>query len=161
MSVLPKSRLPMRIVALPLTGAVRGPRHTENPSPLVYYHFQMRLKAEKRGVGWVDWATGKATSVWARFGKAPENSWKVCRSILSNAGGMYADRARRLVHSQHSSNCLHMARGWSIALTLRSWPSRVWILRWVLKYRIQEARAASLRTKRKLYLYFSPSNIGP
>ena len=86
MSVLPKSRLPMRIIALPLTGAVRGPRHTENPSPLVYYHFQMRLKAEKRRGDWVDWATRKAASVWAQFGKAPENSWKVCRSILSNAG---------------------------------------------------------------------------
>jgi hypothetical protein len=92
MSVIPKSRLPMRIIALPLTGAVRGPRHTENPSPLVYYHFQMRPKTEKRDVGWVDWATGKATSAWTQFGKAPENSWKVCRSILSNAS-MYADRA--------------------------------------------------------------------
>jgi hypothetical protein len=93
MSVLPKSRLPMRIIALPLTGAVRGPRHTENPSPLVYYHFQMRPKAEKRRDGWADWATGKAASVWAQFGTAPENSWKVCRSILSNAS-MYADCAR-------------------------------------------------------------------
>jgi hypothetical protein len=80
----------MRIIALPLTGAVRGPRHTEDPSPLVYYHFQMRLKEEKRRVGWVDWATGKAASVWAQqFGKAPGNSWKVCRSILSNAS-LYA-----------------------------------------------------------------------
>jgi hypothetical protein len=86
----------MRIIALPLTGAVRGPRHTENPSPLVYYHFQMRLKAEKRRVGWVDWATGKASSVWAQFGKAPENSWKVCRSTLSNAG-IDANCARRIV----------------------------------------------------------------
>jgi hypothetical protein len=76
----------MRIIALPLTGAVRGPRHTENPSPLVYYHFQMRLKEEKRRAGWVDWATGKAASAWAQFGKAPENSWKVCRGIFSNTG---------------------------------------------------------------------------
>jgi hypothetical protein len=96
MSVLPKSRLPMRIIALPLTGAVRGPIHTENASPLVYYHFQMRLKAEKRRPGLVDWATGKAASVWAQFGKAPENSWKVCRSILSNAG-IDTDRARRCI----------------------------------------------------------------
>lgn len=66
----------MRIIAVPLTGAVRGPRHTENPSPLVYYHFQMRLMAEKRRAGWVDWATRKAASVWAQFGKAPESSWK-------------------------------------------------------------------------------------
>jgi hypothetical protein len=98
MSVLPKSRLPMRIVALPLTGAVRRPRHTGNPSPLVYYHFQMRLKAEKRQAGWVDWVTGKATSVWAQFGKAPENSWKVRRSILSNAG-IDVDRARWYIHN--------------------------------------------------------------
>lgn len=76
----------MRIIALPLTGAVRGPRHTESPSPLVYYHFQMRPKGEKGRGGWVDWATAKATSSWAQFGKAPENSWKVCRSTLSNAG---------------------------------------------------------------------------
>ena len=77
MSVLPKTRLPMRIIALPLTSAVRGPGHTVEPSPLVYYHFQMPPKAEKRRGGWVDWATGKATSVWAQFGKAPESSWKV------------------------------------------------------------------------------------
>jgi hypothetical protein len=88
----------MRIIALPLTGAVRGPRHTvtENPSPLVYYHFQMGLKAEKGRAGWANWATGKAASVWAQFGKAPENSWKVCRSILSNAG-TNTDRARRCI----------------------------------------------------------------
>ncbi|KAH9997915.1 mitochondrial K+-H+ exchange-related-domain-containing protein [Russula vinacea] len=73
MSVVPKTRLPMRIIALPLTGSVRGPRHTE---ALVYYHFQMRPKAEKGRGGWIDWATGKASSVWAQFGKAPENSWK-------------------------------------------------------------------------------------
>jgi hypothetical protein len=45
-------------------------------------------------------------------------------------------------------------------LTLRSWPSRAWILHWVPKYRTEEARA-SLRTKRKLYLYSSPSIIRP
>jgi hypothetical protein len=88
----------MRIIALPLTGAVRGPRHAGNPSPLVYYHFQMRLKAEKRRAGWVNWATGKASSVWAQFGKAPENSWKVCRSTLSNAG-IDADRTRRCIRN--------------------------------------------------------------
>ena len=81
MSVVPKTRLPMRIIALPLTGSVRGPRHTE---ALVYYHFQMRPKAEKGRGGWIDWATGKASSVWAQFGKAPENSWKVCRSFVSS-----------------------------------------------------------------------------
>lgn len=79
----------MRIIALPLTGAVRGPRHTENPLPLVYYHFQMRPKAEKRRVGWVDWATGKAASFWAQFGKAPENSWKF---KLFTYGERLADR---------------------------------------------------------------------
>jgi hypothetical protein len=98
MSVLPKSRLPMRIIALPLTGAVRGPKRAENPSPLVYYHFQMHLKADKRRVGWVDWATGKAASAWAQFGKAPENSWKVCRSTLSNSS-IDADRARRYIRN--------------------------------------------------------------
>ena len=148
MSVIPKSRLPMRIVALPLTGAVRGPRHTENPSPLVYYHFQMRPKTEKRDVGWVDWATGKATSAWTQFGKAPENSWKVCRSILSNA-----NICMLIVHSQHSSNYLRMARGWPIALILRSWPSRAWTLHWDPKYRSE----VSPRTKRKLYVYSSPT----
>ena len=77
MSIVPKTRLPMRIIALPLTSSVRGPRHTEEPSPLVYYHFQMPPKAENRRGGWVDWATGKAASVWAQFGKAPQDSWKV------------------------------------------------------------------------------------
>jgi len=67
----------MRIIALPLTSAVRGPGHTVEPSPLVYYHFQMPPKTETRRGGWVDWATGKAASVWAQFGKAPEGSWKV------------------------------------------------------------------------------------
>ena len=100
MSILPKSRLPMRIIALPLTGAVRGPRHTEDPSPLVYYHFQMRPKAEKGRVGWVDWATGKAASVWAQFGKSPENSWKVCWSIfLEREYVQYANRARRCIRN--------------------------------------------------------------
>jgi Mitochondrial K+-H+ exchange-related len=66
----------MRIIALPLTTSVRGPRHTEEPSPLVYYHFQMR-KTENRRRGWVDWATSKAASVWAQFGQSPESSWKV------------------------------------------------------------------------------------
>ena len=77
MSVLPKTRLPMRIIALPLTSAVRGPGHTVEPSPLVYYHFQMPPKTETRRGGWADWATGKAASIWAQFGKAPESSWKV------------------------------------------------------------------------------------
>ena len=77
MSVLPKTRLPMRIIALPLTSAVRGPGHTVDPSPLVYYHFQMPPRTDNRRGGWADWATGKATSVWAQFGKAPESSWKV------------------------------------------------------------------------------------
>jgi len=36
----------------------------------------MRPKAAKGRGGWIDWATGKATGVWAEFGKAPENSWK-------------------------------------------------------------------------------------
>jgi len=66
----------MRIIALPLTSAVRGPGHTKEPSPLVYYHFQMPPKAESKRGGWVDWATGKATGAWANFGKAPKNSWK-------------------------------------------------------------------------------------
>jgi len=66
----------MRIIALPLTSSVRGPGHTEKPSPLVYYHFQTPPKAESRRRGWVDWATGKAASIWAQFGKAPEASWK-------------------------------------------------------------------------------------
>ncbi|KAI0004539.1 mitochondrial K+-H+ exchange-related-domain-containing protein [Russula compacta] len=75
MSILPKTRLPMRIIALPLTGSVRRSR-LGDPSPLVYYHFQMPPKAENRRGGWVDWATGKAASLWAQFGKSPENSWK-------------------------------------------------------------------------------------
>ena len=67
----------MRIIALPLTSSVLRPRHTEEPSPLVYYHFQMPPKAENRRGGWVDWVTGKAASTWAQFGKSPESSWKV------------------------------------------------------------------------------------
>jgi hypothetical protein len=77
MSVVSKARLPMRIIALPLTSSVRGPRHTGEPSPLVYYHFQMPPKAENKRTGLIDWTTGKATSIWAQFGKAPESSWKV------------------------------------------------------------------------------------
>jgi hypothetical protein len=67
----------MRIIALPLTSSVRGPRHTEEPLPLVYYHFQTPPKAKNRRGGWVEWATGKATAFWTQLGKAPENSWKV------------------------------------------------------------------------------------
>ncbi|KAH9080564.1 mitochondrial K+-H+ exchange-related-domain-containing protein [Lactarius deliciosus] len=66
----------MRIIALPLTSSVRGTRHAEGPSPLVYYHFQMPPKSENVRNGWVDWATGKASGLWAQFGKAPENTWK-------------------------------------------------------------------------------------
>jgi hypothetical protein len=148
MSVVPKTRLPMRIIALPLTGYVRGPRHTEEPSPLVYYHFQTQPKAENRRGGWIDWATGKAASFWVQFGKAPENSWKVCRSnCLEDWCGHLSCS---LVDSHLSSSSLRMARSWSIALTLRSWPSKAWILQWVPKSRIREARA---RTKRKPYLF--------
>jgi hypothetical protein len=82
MSLVPKTRLPMRIIALPLTSSLRGPGHTEKPSPLVYYHFQTPPKAENRRRGLVDWATGKAASIWAQFGKAPEGSWKVCNCRL-------------------------------------------------------------------------------
>ncbi|KAF8262284.1 mitochondrial K+-H+ exchange-related-domain-containing protein [Lactarius quietus] len=66
----------MRIIALPLTSSVRGAKHAEGPSPLVYYHFQMPPKTENMRGGWVDWATGKAASMWAQFGKAPESTWK-------------------------------------------------------------------------------------
>ncbi|KAH9002559.1 mitochondrial K+-H+ exchange-related-domain-containing protein [Lactarius hatsudake] len=76
MSIAAKSRLPMRIIALPLTSSVRGTRHAEGPSPLVYYHFQMPPKTENVRNGWMDWATGKASGLWAQFGKAPENTWK-------------------------------------------------------------------------------------
>ena len=68
----------MRIIALPLTSSVRGVRHAEGPSPLVYYHFQMPPKTENMRSGWADWATDKAASLWAQFGKAPESTWKVC-----------------------------------------------------------------------------------
>ncbi|TFY70974.1 hypothetical protein EVG20_g2039 [Dentipellis fragilis] len=77
MSLLPKSRLPMRIIALPLTTVVRDPKHqSDTPRPLVYYHFQTPPPPADRKVGWVDWATGKATQAWASFGKAPEMNWK-------------------------------------------------------------------------------------
>ncbi|KAI0269811.1 mitochondrial K+-H+ exchange-related-domain-containing protein [Gloeopeniophorella convolvens] len=76
MSVVSKTRLPMRIIALPLTSSVRGPIHTDGPSPLVYYHFQMPPKLADQRTSWVDWATGKASGIWAQFGKSPESSWK-------------------------------------------------------------------------------------
>ncbi|KAI0044417.1 hypothetical protein FA95DRAFT_1562282 [Auriscalpium vulgare] len=77
MSFLPKTRLPMRIVALPLTNAVRSARHPHDiPAPLVYYHFQTPPRPAKSRQGWVDWATDKAVASWADFGKAPETSWK-------------------------------------------------------------------------------------
>ena len=72
----------MRIIALPLTSSVRGTKHAEGLSPLVYYHFQMPPKAENMGSGWVDWASGKASSIWAQFGKSPKNTWKVCTNFL-------------------------------------------------------------------------------
>ncbi|KAA1469952.1 hypothetical protein DENSPDRAFT_653285 [Dentipellis sp. KUC8613] len=77
MSVLPKARLPMRIIALPLTTAVRDPKHLSDiPRPLVYYHFQTPPPPADRKVGWVGWATLKATQAWASFGKAPQTNWK-------------------------------------------------------------------------------------
>jgi hypothetical protein len=98
----------MRIIALPLTSSVRGPGHTEKPSPLVYYHFQTPPKAENRRRGLVDWATGKAASIWAQFGKAPEDSWKV-RNFVPPP--IIAPRSG-LMRSHHSSKSLCMERGW-------------------------------------------------
>lgn len=153
MSVLPKTRLPMRIIALPLTSAVRGPGHTVEPSPLVYYHFQMPPKTENRRGGWVDWATGKAASVWAQFGKAPESSWKV------RVCGLTSDhriKGRGLIvvargfHSRTSSRSLRTGRGWSTASISRNWPSRAWTHQWDPRCRAQEARA---RNKRRPHLY--------
>ncbi|THH16858.1 hypothetical protein EW146_g3833 [Bondarzewia mesenterica] len=70
----------MRIIALPLTSAVRGPYHasddTSDSRPLVYYHFQLPPPPKDRKVGWMGWATGKAAGVWAKFGQAPKKNWK-------------------------------------------------------------------------------------
>ncbi|TFY79608.1 hypothetical protein EWM64_g4401 [Hericium alpestre] len=77
MSIARKARLPMRIIALPLTSAVRNPKHvSEGPLPLVYYHFQTPPPPPDRKQGWTDWATTKAAQTWADFGKAPETNWK-------------------------------------------------------------------------------------
>lgn len=76
----------MRIIALPLTSSARGAKHAEKPSPMVYYHFQMPPKTESMRRGWVDWATGKAASIWEQFGKAPERTWKVCADFIDCFG---------------------------------------------------------------------------
>lgn len=161
MSVLPKTRLPMRIIALPLTSAVRGPGHTVEPSPLVYYHFQMPPKIENRRGGWVDWVTGKAASVWAQFGKAPEGSWKVrvcdpTPDYRIKGRGLTVIVARRF-HSQTSSRSLRTGRGWSTASILKNWPSKAWTHQWAPKYRAHEARA---RSKIKPHLYVSLLGAG-
>ncbi|KAI0056274.1 hypothetical protein BV25DRAFT_1832383 [Artomyces pyxidatus] len=76
MSLIAKTRLPMRIVALPLTSTLRPRSPHGNPSPLVYYQFQTPPRPENQRQGWVDWATAKAADAWAELGKAPEGNWK-------------------------------------------------------------------------------------
>jgi hypothetical protein len=73
----------MRIIAIPLTRPRRTitpkgePEHKEqSDTALTYYHFQISPKASAKG-GLVNWVSGKAASMWAGFGTAPEGSWKV------------------------------------------------------------------------------------
>jgi len=56
-----------------------APSNNAQPGPadavLTYYHFQMTHK-HVRTSGLVDWATGKAATLWANFGQAAEGNWK-------------------------------------------------------------------------------------
>jgi hypothetical protein len=61
----------------------------------------------------VDWATGKAASIWAQFGKAPESTWKVCADLLTASD-------LRVVKEGFSSRSSHMERGWWTASNSRS-----------------------------------------
>lgn len=72
----------MRIIALPLTSAVRGQkraRASDTPEPLIYFHFQQPPPSKDRKANLLGRVTGKAAEVWAGFGQAPENTWKVSR----------------------------------------------------------------------------------
>ena len=62
----------MRILALPLTsGASSTGLHT-------YYHFQTPPPPSSEAQPSIlKTAMGKAASIWADFGKAPEGTWKV------------------------------------------------------------------------------------
>lgn len=69
----------MRIIALPLTSAVRGQKHaraSDTPEPLIYFHFQQQPPPKGRKANLLGRVTGKAAEVWAGFGQAPENTWK-------------------------------------------------------------------------------------
>ncbi|KAF9013178.1 mitochondrial K+-H+ exchange-related-domain-containing protein [Cyathus striatus] len=76
----------MRIIAIPLTRPKPGIPSTTRPNSLTYYQFQITksppssadiaLKDQGNRPSWwpeegvVNWATGKASNIWAGFGKA-------------------------------------------------------------------------------------------
>ncbi|KAH8072260.1 mitochondrial K+-H+ exchange-related-domain-containing protein, partial [Cristinia sonorae] len=74
------SKRTMRIYALPLTPVVRLPRAGLRPQEhLTYYHFVTPPAKEDQGSNftkWSNWATNKATSIWAGFGEAAEGKWQ-------------------------------------------------------------------------------------
>ncbi|CAL1712492.1 unnamed protein product [Somion occarium] len=74
MGVPAAAKRSMRIIALPLTRATRAPNGTH--THLTYYHFVTPKPKDEKRQGWANWATSKATDLWAGFGKAPEGSWK-------------------------------------------------------------------------------------
>ena len=76
MAVPPVARRSMRIIALPLTTAKRKPNGIH--SHLTYYHFVTPPPNNETKQTWANWATSKASDIWAGFGKAPEGHWKVC-----------------------------------------------------------------------------------
>lgn len=66
----------MRIYALPLT-STRTSVSAGHKEHLTYYHFVNPPPPEGTRTDWVQWATNKASGLWADFGKAPEGHWKV------------------------------------------------------------------------------------
>ncbi|KAI0693232.1 mitochondrial K+-H+ exchange-related-domain-containing protein [Cytidiella melzeri] len=76
MSVTNVTKKSMRILALPLVTASKAPG-TSSSGPLSYYHFATPpVHKEGNTKSWPEWATDKASGLWAGLGKAKEGSWQ-------------------------------------------------------------------------------------
>ena len=77
MSSVPQlAKRSIRIVALPLVTASKTPEPSSS-GHLTYYHFATPRPKQDGKRDWIQWATHKASNIWAGFGKAPEGHWKV------------------------------------------------------------------------------------
>ena len=76
------SRLPgLRVIALPLT---RPPLPSPSPSPFVFYYVQSPPRPPSNNPNWFTNSTAKAAAMWASWGEAPKDSWKVRCVATSN-----------------------------------------------------------------------------